>query len=269
MDCACSCVTYEGRRGCADECAGGFMVAAYDYLQRIGAPPVRNAVAERGKCTAGGERYRCRGYYRVNLYNTFGIANARSGHVRLSPQNLQRNAANIAREITLHGPVSACFNMFSDFQTFWAHPRSADMVYEVGWQLPAAHRAALNPVGSTDWTARTGPGGIAFVTAHAVSIVGYGEQVVDGAVVRFWICRNSWGRPGNTYNSGFFKIRRGVNASAIESDVCAPHVVARDYGALVRSAAVFESVAPAGRTLAVIVVLVALLVVLTTAATVV
>lgn len=48
--------------------------------------------------------------------------------------------------------------------------------------------------------------------SHEVSIVGYGEQ--NG--VKFWRVRNSWGAYWG--ESGFFRIVRGVNNLAIESD---------------------------------------------------
>lgn len=48
--------------------------------------------------------------------------------------------------------------------------------------------------------------------SHEVSIVGYGEQ--NG--VKFWRVRNSWGAYWG--ESGFFRIVRGQNNLAIESD---------------------------------------------------
>jgi len=48
--------------------------------------------------------------------------------------------------------------------------------------------------------------------SHEVSIVGYGEQ--NG--VKFWRVRNSWGAYWG--ENGFFRIVRGVNNLAIESD---------------------------------------------------
>lgn len=244
MDCACTCVTYKGRRGCALDCDGGFMVTAYHFLSTVGTPreglhPSRHDNGQNGadhvdahqpEATAprcppqlppGEPLYRCGGYYHLHLYDTFGITNARTRAVHLQPDQLRRNADNIAREILLHGPVSVCFNLFSDFRDFWDHPRSGDMVYQVGWLLPPDERAQLvDPVGNVDWTAaRPGPRGLHFKTGHSVSLVGFGTTA-DG--VDYWICRNSWGRPAN--NRGYFRIRRGINASAIEGDVCAPDV---------------------------------------------
>ena len=128
--------------------------------------------------------------------------------------------------VDLHGPVSVCYNMYSDFKAFWLHPDSANMVYEIGWQLPKEARASIDPVGDVKWTEQSGPNKIHFKTGHSISIVGYGSQPSKetGEMIDYWICRNSWGRPSNTYASGFFKIRRGINCSAIEADVAAPRV---------------------------------------------
>ncbi|ORM41375.1 putative cathepsin C [Babesia sp. Xinjiang] len=53
-------------------------------------------------------------------------------------------------------------------------------------------------------------------TSHAVAIVGWDETRVDGRVVKYWICRNSWGENWGDY--GYFKIERGNNAYGIESE---------------------------------------------------
>lgn len=251
MDCACGCVTYKGRRGCALDCQGGFMVASFSFLYSTGTPSaefhpsrfghandadgsthVDGTSEDEGRdcpvSVPGNEPlFKCQGYYNVNLYDTFGIVNARAQNVHLPLDCLRRNADNIAREILKHGPVSACFNLFSDFSDFWDHPRSKHMVYRIGWQLPQNERDSLDPVGNVKWTKRSGPRGIHFKTSHSVSIVGFGTQKLEGVDVPYWICRNSWGQPRHTYNGGFFKIRRGFNDSAIEGDVAAPVVTRR------------------------------------------
>ena len=50
---------------------------------------------------------------------------------------------------------------------------------------------------------------------HIISLAGYGEEMVDGVLEKYWIGRNSWG----TYwgELGWFKIRRGHNDCQIES----------------------------------------------------
>lgn len=246
-DCSNHCITFRGRRGCSLQCHGGFLVTGFQFLHEVGTPreqyhPNRHArqagidhidhrettVAECPRIVEPDEPlYKCQGYYNVHLYTrTFGITNARTRPDPMSPAELRRNAANIAAEIRKHGSVAVCYNLFSDFRAFWKHPNSKNMVYRIGWQLPRAVRDAINPVGDIRWSRTSPKHGIYFKTGHSISIVGYGEQHVPGepAPVPYWICRNSWGRPSNTFNGGFFKIWRGINASAIEADVGAPEV---------------------------------------------
>lgn len=249
IDCSRHCVSYKGRTGCAYSCDGGFLATAYHFLQRTGTPRenyhpnrhndesgIDHIDKKRGKSKPCPKRvdeneplYTCSGFYNVHIHpDMYGITNARIQPAFKTPEQLRANADNIAEEIWLNGSVAVCFNLFSDFKPFWMHPKCGDMVYEIGWQLPAETRAGINPVGDVRWTKSSGPNNIYFKTGHSVSLCGYGVQRgPDGADVEYWICRNSWGPAPQTFNSGFFKIRRGINASAIEADVCAPIVDAK------------------------------------------
>ena len=51
-------------------------------------------------------------------------------------------------------------------------------------------------------------------TNHDVSIVGWGTDKVTG--MKYWEVRNSWGQHWG--EEGFFKIERGVNMMALESN---------------------------------------------------
>ncbi|GIX64959.1 cysteine proteinase [Babesia caballi] len=53
-------------------------------------------------------------------------------------------------------------------------------------------------------------------TSHAVVIVGWGQEELDGRTVKYWVCRNSWG--ANWGADGYFKIERGKNAFGVESE---------------------------------------------------
>jgi hypothetical protein len=54
---------------------------------------------------------------------------------------------------------------------------------------------------------------------HAISIVGWGEEMQDGELVKFWWIRNSWGADWG-YN-GFFKFKRGMKDCGMEDNAMA------------------------------------------------
>ncbi|GAW80935.1 dipeptidyl aminopeptidase 1 [Plasmodium gonderi] len=50
---------------------------------------------------------------------------------------------------------------------------------------------------------------------HAIVLVGWGEEEINGKLYKYWIGRNSWGKTWG--KEGYFKIIRGINFSGIES----------------------------------------------------
>lgn len=243
IDCAKNCVTFQGREGCALDCNGGFLSTSFLFLQMVGTTrdsffPNRHddedGIAHidgtrgvRGTCPqmipAHETVFKCDDFYNVHIYpDMFGITNARNPPRKRSPADLKRNADNIAEEIFRNGPVAVCFNLYSDFKDFWMHPDSKNMIYQLGWKLPLGIRRTIPAVGNVNWTEKASMYGIYFKTGHSVSIVGYGVmQTPDEGPVEYWVCRNSWGRASNTLHNGYFRIRRGINCSAIEADICA------------------------------------------------
>lgn len=238
-DCAANCVTYKGRDGCSNNCNGGFLTSAFEFIQHKGVLATSsygakyNDVHGSAHIDAAGSvtakcnlpkgaselpRWKIRGYYHVMLYpDLFGIPNAREVYPPLSAEESDANARNIMIEIHRHGPVACCLNMFSDFVEYASQRRGEEEVYWLGWQTP---EVLVPPVGDTEWSAsRPGPGGLKFVTGHAVSIVGWG--VTRSSRIPYWVVRNSWGKRG-----GYVKMKRGVNCSGMESDIEAPRVVA-------------------------------------------
>jgi len=96
--------------------------------------------------------------------------------------NYPSTAALMQAEIVAHGPIEVAFWVFSDFYYY------SKGVYQ------------LSP-GST------------FIGGHAVKIIGWG---VDNGL-DYWLVANSWGADWG--ESGFFKIKRGVDECAIEDSV--------------------------------------------------
>jgi len=79
--------------------------------------------------------------------------------------NYERTTSAIQREIMI-GPVTTSFQVPSTFMSWWSNS-SKDDIY-----IP-------------DTTENMG--------GHAVALVGWGEDVVKGKNIRYWIMRNSWG----------------------------------------------------------------------------
>lgn len=50
---------------------------------------------------------------------------------------------------------------------------------------------------------------------HAVDVIGWAEDMVDGELTQFWIVRNSWGEKWG--DKGFFRFERGLDAKLLEA----------------------------------------------------
>jgi hypothetical protein len=255
-DCSRNCVYYNGRKGCSVDCRGGFLVAAFEFLKQHG---VYEASVYGGKfdsargethvdnaelsaqCTVppkalGTKRWRIAGYYLVTVNpRMFGIPNARETLPRpLSAEEHKSNADNICEDIWRNGTVAACMNMFSDFAPYALDEHDVNSVYRLGWQ---GSEPIHDQTGSVHWSADDrGPGGLHFVTGHAVCIIGWGSTP-NGTL--YWIVRNSWGKRG-----AYVRVLRRANCSAIESDVEGVRVIGNELHSA-RSAPQQEGIAAA------------------------
>ena len=59
-------------------------------------------------------------------------------------------------------------------------------------------------------------------TNHAVVCVGWGEEVVNGNVEKYWILKNSWGR--NWGDNGYFKIKKGIASVDAQAIYLTPEI---------------------------------------------
>jgi len=101
--------------------------------------------------------------------------------------DLLSNEEMIMKSMTLNGPVETAFTVYKDF------PNYSSGVYQQ--------------------TSKVALGG------HAVKIVGWGEQMINGTNTKYWRIANSW---ADTWGEdGFFKIIRGVDECGIESQAMA------------------------------------------------
>ena len=134
-------------------------------------------------------------------------------------------------EIWNRGSVSAVFNIFSDFITYWDLPDRQKRVYSLGWNRKGAQKRAFEALpsdtrqfGDLRWTKMNTKGlgaynnavGLSYEELHAVKIIGWGESAQEGV---FWVVQNSWGSTSN--DDGTFLIKRGDNHLGIESSVFA------------------------------------------------
>ena len=92
-------------------------------------------------------------------------------------------------EIYTHGPVTAGFNVYSD----WIH-------YPVGTSSNQVYR----PQGGTE------------MGGHAIRIIGWN---VSKDNVKYWIVANSFGSKWGI--NGYFYIQKGIGAAGIEESVVA------------------------------------------------
>jgi C1A family cysteine protease len=178
---------------CPKVCEGNYLDDVFQYLVDNGAV----AQSSVDKYTKHGTEYMCMDYkafgvtpykakskYRVNILPP-GQLN--------TPENLALNENAIMQEIFEHGTIGGILQIFvpPDKRNFYLHQKG---VYGYGWkEMPK----------ETDGY-------------HAINIIGWGEDVIDDKVVKFWIIRNSWSEKWGS--SGFAKILRGVNFGMIEAD---------------------------------------------------
>jgi len=144
-----------------------------------------------------------------------------------TPRQNGGSEANIRQEIWSRGPVATGFQVTQDFVEFWKKMlvpgKAADAVDPV--YVPGVPDDFTNPV----------------MGSHAVQLVGWGQDAGADSLP-YWIVANSWGATTtalNDYaNNGYFKMVRGRNAAAIESNVVTgvPKVHPNVVGALGRPA---------------------------------
>lgn len=191
-----ACIKCGNNNSCPRVCEGNYLDDVLDYLVDHGAV----AQSDIDKYSKQEYEYHCFDYAAHNVKPWKG---SRKYRVNIFPpgllttsSNLRDNERAIMEEIYLHGPVCTIFKVYvpNDYRNFYVHSSG---IYGHGWS---------DEPKQTDGY-------------HAINIVAWGQDVIDGKVVKYWIIRNSWG--GSWGSQGFAKILRGENFGMIESDVWA------------------------------------------------
>lgn len=115
------------------------------------------------------------------------------------------NELDMMHEIYRHGPIMVAFEAP---QSLFYYESG---IFECTTEQPAVEaegpEAKVNPWKHTN---------------HAVSAVGWGEEVYNGNTKKYWIIRNTWGNWPTPTSDGYFRIRRGTDECAIESMAVTP-----------------------------------------------
>ncbi|XP_073988329.1 tubulointerstitial nephritis antigen-like isoform X2 [Rhodnius prolixus] len=110
----------------------------------------------------------------------------------------------IMKEIMDNGPVQATMDVFRDL-----------FLYESGiYSCPLHYKRSQ--ISSISPPIRDYPG------YHSVRIVGWGQEIINGNMIKYWIVSNSWGEFWG--EGGYFRIRRGTNSCNIETFILAPWI---------------------------------------------
>ncbi|XP_075214943.1 cathepsin B-like cysteine proteinase 4 [Lycorma delicatula] len=113
----------------------------------------------------------------------YKISYSKDKHYGSKSYSLMKDVAKIQGDIMEYGPVTATFDVYSDFG-----------YYKTGVYIKTSNKK---------------------IEKHSVKIFGWGDE----NDVSYWLAANTWGKDWG--DNGFFKIRRGTNECGIESQITA------------------------------------------------
>lgn len=193
---------YRDSEFCDMGCHGGFIPHAHLYLNIHGSIP----------CSAdNANSYSYCPLKKSELIKSkaFKIV-TQEKHPRNSDDHM-RNENNMKKEILEFGPIVAGYIVFEN------------------------HLTGKNRDGSDSFTrsglyystegSKSGDRGGQGVDGHSISIMGWGSEFVPqiGKTIKYWLCRNSYGRDDVVGVDGYFRMPRGTNFCEIESEVWASY----------------------------------------------
>jgi hypothetical protein len=187
---------------CSKVCEGNYLDDVMQFLVDNGAACQSDIVKYYDKAESrdgrNSEEYACFDYdkakikpykgtekYRVNIYPPSMLSDK---------SRLRENTTAIMEEVYEHGPVACIIKVYVplDSRNFYNHKAG---VYGHGWKAEPTQTDGY----------------------HAINIVGWGEEIIAGEIVEYWIIRNSWGPDWGT--NGYAKILKGKNFAMIEADI--------------------------------------------------
>lgn len=189
---------------CNTVCDGHYMDEVLEYLKTHGAYSfkdlskiTKNAndyICVKPSRESNIKNYKSNGVYRANIHTLKELN---------TTEKKFKNEQAIMHDIMDHGPVTATIKVFDP--TKKAEIKQNFYLYKKGI---FGHNWKKDPSSSDGY--------------HAIAIIGWGEEVIEGEIVKYWIIRNSWGKDWG--QEGFGKVLRGDNRAIIESDIWCPRV---------------------------------------------
>lgn len=183
ITCCDDCYENNTKKGCG----GGNPAKAFKYWQNTGLPIES-----------------CKPFHKFEEYNESNLncsTKCEDGSAPIKRYKgsdyrwIENNTYKIMNEIYVNGSVTALFEIYGDdFRNFWHYKRKSE-IYSLtpGYELKN-------------------------LSYHAIKIIGWGSEIINGKKEKYWLCVNSWGTDQN--NDGFFKFKRGENHLDIERWVC-------------------------------------------------
>lgn len=197
------CGSHNNNKVCSSVCSGHYMDEVLDYIKKTGAYSKldisRNSPSNGTQYICfepqngqSAKKFQAKSSYRVNPY-TLGELNTNQKRID--------NEYAIMHEIYTHGPVTTTIKIFDPMakdrvhQNFYFHTKG---IYGADWEKG-------DPKETDGY--------------HAISIIGWGEEMHKDKMTKYWLVRNSWGTEWGV--NGYGKILRGENRIIVESDLWA------------------------------------------------
>ena len=125
-----------------------------------------------------------------------------------TPDDLARGPPGISTmeewmmaDVYNYSTITIGYSVYESFMTFFTrHPKGVYTARDFLADIRADRARNAEPSGG-----------------HAVSVIGWGEEVIDGRLVPYWIVRNSWGVKWG--DDGFFRIERNMDAQLARAGV--------------------------------------------------